>query len=96
VDPILGLAFSQATTATDLAEDARLAALLKQWVASGLCTEEKQTALLAWPAARREKYDGYARPALFRSWVDVKLVCQADGTFVAKAYLGFMPSSSLF
>jgi len=96
VAPMIGFAFSQSLMTTQLGEDAELIALLDRCVESKLCSAEKRTALLGWPGRASRKYQRYAWPARLMRWLDVKIVCTADGSVEAKGYLGFAPRFSLF
>jgi len=96
VAPMIGFAFSQSLTATQLKEDAELLAVLDRCVESNLCTPQKRAALLSWPGRVSKKYQRYAWPARLMRWLDVKIVCATDGSVEAKGYLGFAPRFSLF
>ena len=96
VAPMIGFAFSQSLTATQLEEDAELLAVLECCVESNLCSPEKRAALLSWPGRVSKKYQRYAWPARLMRWLDVKIVCATDGSVEAKGYLGFAPRFSLF
>lgn len=94
--PKLGIAFSQLQLDTLPDRDPTRRRLWDLWVEAGLCTPEKREALVRWPGSFRATFSGQAWPTRVHKWVDAKLVYQPGAALEAKAYLGFMPSFSLF
>jgi len=67
-----------------------------QWaVDKKLCSQEQRVALLAWPGTFRAVRRGHSWPTRWYKWSDIKLICRPPHAMAAKAYLGFMPSSSI-
>jgi hypothetical protein len=74
----------------------RYRALLDRMCESGLCSTEKREALRRWSGRFRLISPGQEWPTQWTTWTDVKIVHWRDHALFAKAYLGFMPSFSIF
>ncbi len=82
----LGLAVAQQHLYRGPEPDPERSAVLDAWTQAGLCDPAKVRAVMDWPSsARGVKVGRFEREHRF---LDVKLVWQAKGGLVAKAYLG--------
>ena len=81
-------------------DDTQDARELQQFVAkvqaAHLCSAAQQYALVAWPGSFRQTFPQHAWPTRLHRWLDIKLIYQVHRPLAAKAYLGFMPSVSIF
>ena len=77
-------------------DDSRWQTLLNAVVQNGLCTSGKHEALHAWPGSFRDTFPDTRWPTRFQKWTDLKIIAHPDASLEAKAYLGFMPNTSIF
>lgn len=96
IAPRLGLACSQVHLHSRAQSDPGWGALLDLSVAEGFCTPQKRAGLLNWPGAARHPFHGHNWPVRLHRWLDLKLVYQPEQPLEVKAYLGFMPTFSIF
>ena len=62
---------------------------------ANLCSQEKKEALRSWPGRVRVAGPGKQWPTRWTTWTDIKIAYQPEYLTSVKAYLGFMPSSSV-
>jgi hypothetical protein len=95
LSPRLGVVFPRLHLDRQQEGEQRWRQLLQLCVHQGLCTPEKQAALLTWKGSSRCQYAGEGWPVRLNRWADVKLVHQPGSPLEAKAYLGFTPRFSI-
>ncbi|MFL5355490.1 hypothetical protein [Archangium sp.] len=95
LSPRLGVAFPRLHLDRHQHGEQRWRQLLELCVRQGLCTPEKQAALMTWKGSSRCLYADEAWPVRMNRWADVKLVHQPGSPLEAKAYLGFTPRFSI-
>ena len=70
--------------------------LLERMEVARLCSRQHRNVLARWPGTFHHTFSHHSWPTRLYRWLDVKLVYHFHRPLSAKAYLGFMPSPSIF